>query len=170
MKSGETRFIVKKLDTKKPYTSVGFRLSNGKTTIKKSTITKSRDPYNEANAEIKWNTSGGLVPTEGGMLRNGVTSLAHELCHSYDYMNNTYSTEPASGGYGDIMICDWKAVYHENQVRQELGLPLRTHYNKNKAETAGTGSKVLHGKTPFFRLLYCIAGQAKVKGSRGTKT
>ena len=99
------------------------------------TITKSRDPYNEANAEIKWNTSGGLVPTEGGMLRNGVTSLAHELCHSYDYMNNTYSTEPASGGYGDIMICDWKAVYHENQVRQELGLPLRTHYNKNKAES-----------------------------------
>ena len=37
MKSGETRFIVKKLDTKKPYNSVGFRLSNGKTTIKKST-------------------------------------------------------------------------------------------------------------------------------------
>ena len=37
MKSGETRFIVKKLDTKKPYNSVGFRLSNAKTTIKKST-------------------------------------------------------------------------------------------------------------------------------------
>ena len=114
------------------------------------TITKSRNPHIEANAEIKWNTSGGLVPTEGGMLRNGVTSLAHELCHGYDYMKNTYSVEPGPGGYGDIMICDWKAVYHENQIRQELGLPLRTHYIKNKAETAGTGSTVLHGKTLFL--------------------
>ena len=114
------------------------------------TITKSRNPHIEANAEIKWNTSGGLVPTEGGMLRNGVTSLAHELCHGYDYMKNTYSTGPGPGGYGDIMICDWKAVYYENQIRQELGLPLRTHYIKNKAETAGTGSTVLHGKTPFL--------------------
>ena len=91
-------------------------------------ITKSRDPYNEANAVITWNTSGGLVPTKGGMLRNGVTSLAHELCHGYDYMKNTYSIEDGPGGYGDIKICDWKAVYHENQIRQELGLPLRTHY------------------------------------------
>lgn len=38
MKSGETRFIVKKLDLKdEDYNSVAFRLSNGKTTIKKST-------------------------------------------------------------------------------------------------------------------------------------
>ena len=113
-------------------------------------LTKSRDPYNEANAEITWNTSGGLVPVEGGMLRNGVTSLAHELCHGYDYMKNTYSVENGPGGYGDIKICDWKAVFHENQIRQELGLPLRTHYNKNKAQTKGTGSSVLHGKTPFL--------------------
>ena len=38
MKSGETRFVVKKLDLKdEDYNSVAFRLSNGKTTIKKST-------------------------------------------------------------------------------------------------------------------------------------
>ena len=38
MKSGETRFVVKKLDLKdEGYNSVAFRLSNGKTTIKKST-------------------------------------------------------------------------------------------------------------------------------------
>jgi len=113
-------------------------------------LTKSRDPHNEANAKITWNTSGGLVPVEGGMLRNGVTSLVHELCHGYDYMKNTYSIENGPGCYGDIKICDWKAVFHENQIRQELGLPLRTHYNKNKAQTKGTGSSVLHGKTPFL--------------------
>ena len=113
-------------------------------------ITKSRDPYNEANAEIKWNNSGELVPTLGRMLQNGVTSLAHELCHGYDYMKNTFSTENGPGGYGDIKICDWIAVYHENQIRRELGIPLRTHYNKNKAQTKGTGSPVLHGRTPFL--------------------
>ena len=113
-------------------------------------ITQSRDPHNDANAVVGWNTSGGLVPTLGGMLQNGVISLAHELCHSYDYMNNTFSIENGPGGYGDIMVCDWKAVYHENQIRQELGLPLRTHYIKNKAQTAGTGSSVLHGTTPFL--------------------
>lgn len=113
-------------------------------------ITQSRDPHNDANAVVGWNTSGGLVPTLGGMLQNGVISLAHELCHSYDYMNNTFSIENGPGGYGDIKVCDWKAVYHENQIRQELGLPLRTHYIKNKAQTAGTGSSVLHGTTPFL--------------------
>jgi RHS repeat-associated protein len=113
-------------------------------------LTKSRDPYNEANAKITWNRSGGLVPTEKGMLQNGVTSLAHELCHGYDYMKNTFSTDAGPGIYGDIKICDWKAVYHENQIRQELGLPLRTHYNKNKAQTKGIDSPVLHDGTPFL--------------------
>jgi hypothetical protein len=113
-------------------------------------LTKSRDPSYDAHAEIYWNTSGGLIPTLGGMLRNGVTSLAHELCHGYDYMKNTYSTDNGPEGYGDIKICDWKAVYHENLIRQELGLPLRTYYHPNRNQTEGQGSPVLHDTTPFL--------------------
>ena len=118
-----------------------------------------------------------LPPSEGlgnkSLISTPITVLSHELKHAHDNLtgttnnsefvrlNNPLYKNPDFGdpdfGYGEpeykvnkLRMDEVEAVSFENQVRSEIGLPLRTHYGgenvfqkklSSKAYTFGSGSK-----------------------------
>ena len=73
---------------------------------------------------IFWNPQGVAIPTQKGMLVNASMDLAHEMFHADDANFGLLNSEKNKGVDKD----EWQAVYNENTLRQELGLPLRTYY------------------------------------------
>ena len=79
-----------------------------------------------AGGIIKWNNHGAKVMTMKGESNTPAMNLAHEMAHAED----------ASFGLLDnrkvdlVEKSEWQAMYKENLVRKELGLPLRTYYLK----------------------------------------
>lgn len=76
--------------------------------------------------------------TAGNTSRPGYVGLAHELFHGQDanqgtlYYGSNY-TNAVSGAtyqttYQGLKKAEWRAVYSENILRKQAGLPLRTHY------------------------------------------
>ena len=95
---------------------------------------------------IRWNPSGTTIQTLSGMRSNGAVDLAHELFHGQQANNGLLDSRRHQG----IPRNDWGAVYNENMLRGQLGLPLRTHYQKSVTSDGvvqgGTGTRML---TPF---------------------
>lgn len=89
---------------------------------------------------IFWNsssTSGGF-DLSGGTIRPAYISLGHEMAHgsdanqgllhfSSDYINEVTCTQYQST-YQGFIKSEWRAVYRENLIRGEAGIPLRTSY------------------------------------------
>ena len=83
---------------------------------------------------ILWNTEGTDVQTTNGVQKSSTTDLAHELSHVYDNARkiNGLNDLCTKGG----VRSEWRAVYKENLIRKELGLPYRTGYTfKNPDNT-----------------------------------
>jgi hypothetical protein len=102
---------------------------------------------------IYWNPSGTTLPVVGGTGISGTTDLAHEIFHAQD-ANQGMSDNRLFYG---ITRSDWSAVYGENMVRSQLGMPLRTHYVKNldlsTGSITGTGTRMITPiNTPYLPL------------------
>jgi hypothetical protein len=70
--------------------------------------------------------------TLGNTERPGYVGLAHEMFHGRDsnqgvlYPSNDYNTYSATNN--GLNKSEWRAVYYENILRSQAGLPLRTSY------------------------------------------
>lgn len=76
---------------------------------------------------------GGLIPVEGGIRQSPFwLDVAHELAHRQDVLvrGNKAALSPwLTFENGDIIHrSELYATHVENQIREEAGLPLRTHY------------------------------------------
>ena len=97
-----------------------------------------------AGGTIYWNSTVATdLPTTNGISSNFTTSLAHELFHGLDANRGLLDNRLEQGLKRD----EWQAVYRENNLRQQLGLPLRTHYkvqaDHNGNAIGGAGVRTL---------------------------
>jgi len=98
------------------------------------------------SATIYWNPEGDeLFKT---LEPNATTDLGHEFSHVYDKANGTtYPTD-------NVDNCprnEWQAVYRENMIRKELGVPYRRGYRVLLLNNDGT-------KTPYFTKMLTSGG------------
>ena len=84
------------------------------------------DEKSISSGTIFWNPNGNKLPTTGGWATDESPDLGHEFSHAFD---DLVSYNYKVGIYKELSTKEWKAVYRENLIRTELGLPLRTHYN-----------------------------------------
>ncbi|GAA0874333.1 hypothetical protein GCM10009118_07410 [Wandonia haliotis] len=84
---------------------------------------------------IYWNPGGGTsVPEQGGNFANRPSVfLGHEMFHSLDANRGLFDSRTHLG----ISRNEWQAVYRENVLRQQMGLPLRTHYKSSYNPSTG---------------------------------
>ena len=77
---------------------------------------------------IFWNCNGTYLFTQNGYQQNSITDLAHEMFHAVDSNHGVLDNTK----YNGIKKSEWQAVYNENVLRNEMGIPLRTYYQKEK--------------------------------------
>ena len=75
---------------------------------------------------ILWNPMGRDLPTTAGIQKNATTDLGHELSHVWDNAKNIQGLDDLCPQNGTRS--EWRAVYKENLIRGELGMPYRTGY------------------------------------------
>ena len=94
--------------------------------------------------------------TAGNMSRPGYVGLAHEMFHGRDanqgvlYYGSNY-TNPITGAtyqatHLGLEKSEWRAVYYENILRGQAGVPLRTNYGLQQMQNGGyqpTGPRLL---------------------------
>jgi RHS repeat-associated protein len=114
-------------------------------------------PTGGSGGTIVWNpgisTSG--MNTAGNTDRPAYIGLGHEMAHGRDanqgtlYIGSDY-TNPLNGNSylskdQGLNKSEWRAVYYENIIRQQAGLPLRTQYGlqDNGGSFTGTGPSLL---------------------------
>ena len=79
-----------------------------------------------AGGKIYWDPNGTELPTTKGDMKNPVSDLGHELFHGWDACRGLLNNDD----YNGISRNEWQASYNENILRQQMGLPLRTHYGE----------------------------------------
>ncbi|MCR5114673.1 MAG: hypothetical protein K6A95_03225 [Bacteroidales bacterium] len=78
---------------------------------------------------IAWNPKGGgYVQTTRGKRNDAITNLGHELVHAHDKYVEKLSPDVLNRQIDHCPLKEWRAVYYENRMRKELGLPYRTGY------------------------------------------
>jgi hypothetical protein len=84
---------------------------------------------------IFWNPNGGTSVWEvGGKQANRpFVFLSHEMFHGLDANRGLLDSRPHLG----IARSEWQAVYRENMLRQQMGLPLRTYYKSQLNSNTG---------------------------------
>jgi len=95
---------------------------------------------NGSGGTIFWNSSStnGGFDLSGGTTRPAFIGLGHEMGHGFDanqgllYFDNDY-TNLLTGiqyqsTYKSLLKSEWRAVYYENLIRRQAGIPLRTNY------------------------------------------
>ncbi len=100
-----------------------------------------KDDYKRAEAGIRVKTSIGYDPNNkkpGNYQdlpdREPEDGLAHEIAHSVDYNNGTYTTKITPN---EIRYAEVNAMNAENIMREKNGEPLRNKYNDNDDLPAG---------------------------------
>ena len=94
---------------------------------------------------IHWNPTGASLPTTAGIGINVTTDLTHEMFHGLDANHGALDNR----GYlnPSVTRSEWSAVYGENRVRSQLGVPSRTYYITTKDPSGnvmgGTGPKMI---------------------------
>ena len=73
-----------------------------------------------------WDPVGSALPTTAGIKTAPFADLAHEMFHGLDANRGLLDDR----AYLDPKVdrAEWQAVYRENTMRSQLGMPLRTHY------------------------------------------
>ncbi|MBW6479332.1 MAG: hypothetical protein K0B37_07875 [Bacteroidales bacterium] len=104
---------------------------------------------------ISWNPKGTTLPIVGGTGTNGTIDLAHEMFHGLDANRGLLDDRVQNG----VKRSEWQAVYRENTLRGQLGVPLRTHYisvqNPSGVVTGGTGPRMITpANTPILPTWY----------------
>jgi len=114
---------------------------------------------------MKSDLSGSNIPTQSGMQQSPFwLDLGHEIAHGHDRsVRGDAATATRDGlvtSSGEILQkTEVYATFRENQMRGEAGLPLRTHYYSNKAETRGVGPSLINssGQSTFLGTPYLPA-------------
>ena len=75
---------------------------------------------------IRWNSEGTNIETTAGEQKNSTADLGHEFSHVYDNAKNIKGLRDLCPNKGSRS--EWRAVYRENCMREEMGLPYRTGY------------------------------------------
>jgi hypothetical protein len=92
---------------------------------------------------ITWNPNGVSLPTTQGLTKTPFADLAHEMFHALDANRGLLTSEKTLG----IKNNEWQAVYRDNTLRSQAGLPLRTHYqvaiNAYGVRIGGAGPRML---------------------------
>lgn len=128
IQSGENAFVPK------TPTKAGANLSEIQS------VTGSMAGSTSSGGIIYWNansTRGGLELT-GSTSRPAYIGLGHEMGHasdsnqgllhfSSDY-TNALTGKTYFSTYNGVLKSEWRAVYRENLIRGQAGIPLRTHY------------------------------------------
>ena len=129
-KSGENgKAFIEKLRNSKNNVVIK-QTSKGNTTRPTSFFWRLKNFFGIGNdAEVNWNpdvTKGG-TNTEGNRDRPNFIGLAHELGHSEDIVDGTYSTDDGCNADG-IPFKEENSMKRENQIRKDVGEPLREKY------------------------------------------
>ena len=102
-----------------------------------------------SGGKILWNPAGSILSTTKGGQVCAITDLAHEMFHALDANQGLLDHRDEKG----IPRKDWQAVYRENILRGQMGLPLRTHYRKqmtsNGEFVGGSGEMMISGGKPI---------------------
>ena len=101
--------------------------------------------------------SGSKIPTEIGIDESPLwLDLGHELAHRKDFIERGYDVATQPWLSASIKDTEKVATHYENMIRQEMGLPLRTHYACETSDTtimqAHEPSRLIkrNGKSLFF--------------------
>ena len=98
---------------------------------------------------ISWNPEGAVLPTAEGGQVCATTDLAHEMFHALDANRGMMDKRLEKG----IERNEWQAVYHENILRKQMNLPLRTHHTTRKSSNGmfvgGGGTKMIKNRHPI---------------------
>ena len=102
------------------------------------------------SATIYWDPEG--VQLFKTLEPNATTDLGHEFSHAYDMAKGVkYPT----GNYDNCPRNEWQAVYRENMIREELGVPYRRgykvllHNTKDDTTTTYLTKMLTPGGMPF---------------------
>ena len=137
LQNSNNKFTIKRGNNKfEPNSKVkaGANLSEVKS------VTGNADGSTGSGGTIYWNTNS----TSGGLNLNGSThrpayiGLGHEMGHASDsnqgllHFSSDYTNSSTGATYSSthngLLKSEWRAVYRENLIRSQAGIPLRTHY------------------------------------------
>jgi hypothetical protein len=164
-KSAEGASMIKELQS----SSNTFTIEKGKDnsfTASKSTSAMSNIPELQAaepNLKLSTGSGGKIVfnpnSTSSGLNTSGNTNrpayigLAHEMFHGRDANNGVMypssDWKSFKAEHNGLYKSEWRAVFYENTVRSQLGLPLRTHYGVSidtEGNQSGIGPRLLDSK------------------------
>lgn len=123
-----------------------FDIKNGSNRFKSDDVQAASGTIQElmGNPYFKSGGSGGDIswdPGYSGTYELGSNSLvsrpammlAHELFHGYEADQGVLDPTPINN---DLQRSEWRAVYFENQVRNDLHVPYRTYYRRS-VDTSG---------------------------------
>ena len=93
--------------------------------------------YEKSGGEIRWNTKGNATYEASTpkclsaikVVRANI-NLFHELAHGWDNMAGLLSPNNNNMKYMNLPMREWMDTRTENIIRQEMGIPLRTHYGE----------------------------------------
>lgn len=98
---------------------------------------------------IYWKSSGTIIPTTKGGTVNDIIDLSHEMFHAKDANHGMLDDRIENG----IRRDEWQAVYNENILRGQMGLPLHTHYKSRQDDNGlylgGAGPSMLNEGQPI---------------------
>ena len=133
------RMINELSESKYEYKVVSSKKSNYITDDNLATIQNYGDPnvfWEEGGGTILWNTEGSKVYEQNPGYNTSVLKarpdmgLFHELGHAWDHMAGVLGTDESI--YKGLKISEWMATRTENMIRKEMGIPLRTYYEKGR--------------------------------------
>lgn len=108
---------------------------------------------------MKSDLSGSNIPTQAGMQQSPFwLDMGHELAHGVDWTvrgsaagatRDGIMIQEATGSganYAILKRTELVATYAENLMRQDAGLPLRTHYYPSSIGLPGAGPQLINSK------------------------
>lgn len=149
LQSSKNVFTIEKGDSKFDQSDTNKAYSNQMATDPAyagsfETLTKlGTDFTGGSGGAVKWDFSGGLLSTVNGMRTNSTTDLAHEMFHALDSNRGLLDDRRESG----VKRSEWQAVFRENNLRGQLGQPLRNFYQNTVDENgvkSGAGPSMLN--------------------------
>ena len=115
------------------------------------TATGNKKGSSGSGGVIYWNansTTGG-IDINGNINRPAFISLAHEMAHASDankgvlHFSKDFTSQLTKTSYypkyNGLLKSEWRAVYRENLIRRQLGIPMRAYYGINLQTGVPTG-------------------------------
>lgn len=100
--------------------------------------------------EIIWSGGGELIPLQKDPKsiqsvagKSGIFGLFHEMAHAEDQALGKFQLFSPNWHNTGLKESEWSATHRVNQIRGELGVPLRTHYKTYETSNKGAPPSLL---------------------------